>query len=31
VAGKKCSRMSLTLVPETNARETLQKQRLIVM
>jgi hypothetical protein len=31
VAGKRCSRMSLTLVPETTAKETLQKQRLIVM
>ena len=31
VAGKKCNTMSLTLVPETTARETLKKQRLIVM
>lgn len=31
VAGKKCSKMSLTLVPETTAKEMLQKRRLIVM
>ena len=31
VAGKKCSKISLTLVPETTAKETLQKQRLIVI
>jgi len=31
VAGKKCSKMSISLVPEATAEETLQKRRLIVM